>query len=587
VPTYIATRWCIQGALRMVGSRDKIEARNARQRALASLTEQALGQTKMKGLLRSGVDLCCGALELDYGVVLEYRLEGTAQIRVFSGFSAESARQAVFSQSARELVGVTLVREVLVIEDFGAERDFPCPEMMRNGNVKSGILALIGQSKRPFGVIGVFSGSHRTFSPEDQELVRSVANILGTTFQRILANEQLQRRDRQLREAQKLEAVGRLAGGIAHDFNNHLTAMMSYCEFLQMELDANHPLWEDVASIARTTRSAAKLTNELLAFSRQQLLQPVVLDFNEVISGVGGMLRRMVGEKIKLVQHFEQPVLPVFADPIQLERVLVNLIINAREALPDGGKIEVFSEVIELGKHNEYSLSPGEYACVKVSDDGVGMTEDVRARIFDPFFSTRGHGVGLGLSTALGVLKQSKGDLFAETRLGEGSTFTVLLPLSPGVPDEESSSVVIGLFQGVETVLFVDDNPAICAIGGRVLEQHGYRVFTAESGAEALDVFGANKDSIEMVVTDIMMPDFKGPEVVHRIKQMSDKVRFLYITAFADEAVANEISRTSEISILQKPFTPTQLAQVVRDVMDGVSVGSRDLSLVRRQSTPT
>jgi PAS domain S-box-containing protein len=387
--------------------------------------------------------------------------------------------------------------------------------------------------------------------------------------------EALRQREDELRHAQKMEAVGRLAGGIAHDFNNLLTGILGYADLILEGLPPGSRIRNDVEGIRKAGRSAAALTRELLAFSRKQVVQPTVLDLNEVVRGTEGLLRRLIGADTLLILHLGDDVKSVKADRSQIEQVLLNLATNARDAMPDGGTLTIRTDNAEP------------HVTIAVSDTGHGMISEVRSHIFEPFFTTKepGKGTGLGLSTVYGIITQAGGYIHVDSEPGKGATFTVGLPAVEAVVARPDTVSDIGdrSLHGSETVLLVEDNASVRALARETLTRYGYRVLEAENGQAALDVAAANLNSLSLVVTDVVMPVMGGRELATRLKTLRQGLKVLFTSGYANGSVRQEIPAAF---FLQKPFTPAALGRKVRELLDaGRSSGAGPLRHAQPQGT--
>ena len=374
----------------------------------------------------------------------------------------------------------------------------------------------------------------------------------------------------QLRHAQKMEAVGRLAGGIAHDFNNLLTAILGHTDMVLGELpadDRHRPPIEDVRAAAQR---AATLTGQLLAFSRRQTLQPRPLDLNQVVSSMEQMLRRLIGEDVRLVTRLDERIGAVRADQSQVEQVVANLVVNARDALPRGGTVRLETANAVIGA-TARGPAPGPYVRLTVHDDGVGMTPDVMASIFEPFFTTKeiGKGTGLGLATVYGIVQQSGGHIEVRSELGAGATFDVYLPRLPDEPAAPASDAADApAAGGSETILLVEDEAAVRRLARRVLERHGYVVLEAADGPAALILSAARSGPIHLLVTDVVMPGMRGDELARRLCGDRKELGVLYISGYTDGAVDLATAHAAGHEFLAKPFMPDALARTVRGLLD-------------------
>jgi two-component system, cell cycle sensor histidine kinase and response regulator CckA len=371
----------------------------------------------------------------------------------------------------------------------------------------------------------------------------------------------------QLRLAQKMEAVGRLAGGVAHDFNNLLTAIIGFSQLLLKRLGPDNAGRREIEEIKRAGERAASLTRQLLAFSRRQVLQPKVLDLNAAVTEMEHMLRRLIHENVDLRVVLDPGPIRVKADPGQLEQVIMNLVLNARDAMPGGGKLTVETASAELGEEaagQRAAVRAGRYVVLAVSDTGVGMDAATQARVFEPFFTTKeqGKGTGLGLATVYGIVRQSGGHIRVESAPGRGATFRVFLPLvEEGLPPAKPPTVS-GPLLGTETVLIVEDEPSVRALAGEALRACGYTVLEASDGGEALLLCQGYKDPIHLVVTDVVMPQLGGRELARRLATLRPEVKVLYMSGYADDGAAE-----AGAAFLQKPFMPDDLARKVRETL--------------------
>jgi len=411
---------------------------------------------------------------------------------------------------------------------------------------------------------------------DEDDLIRSLRYAIerSSVQGRLLeAEEALRVSEARLRQAQKMEAVGRLAGGIAHDFNNVLTAIFGYADLLMDSLDLLDPRRADAAEIKRAAERAAGLTRQLLAFSRKQVMQPRLVNLNTVVHEMGGMLRRVVGERIALRLDLDQGLGHVTADPGQLEQVIANLGVNARDAMPDGGTLTIATANVNAPgvAGAEDALPPGgPLVALTVSDTGTGMDEHVLAHLFEPFFTTKelGRGTGLGLATVYGIVRQSGGQIQVASRPGEGSTFTVYFPRVEADPRAASTTALPEPSPGgTETVLVVEDEAAVRHLCCRVLRAKGYRVLEAPHAEAALALVAAMAEPIHLLVTDMVMPGMGGPALAAQLVATRPTLRVLYITGYALEAIEQGGDVAGADGLLQKPFSADQLARTVRELL--------------------
>jgi PAS domain S-box-containing protein len=377
----------------------------------------------------------------------------------------------------------------------------------------------------------------------------------------------------QFRQAQKMDAVGQLAGGIAHDFNNLLTVIIGFSELILDNPTIDQAGRRDLDQIAHSARLAAVLTSQLLAFSRRQTLEPRILDLNAVIAGMEGLLGRLIGEQVELVTQLAPGLGRVSADQSQIEQVVMNLAVNARDAMPGGGIVRIETGNVDLDDvfvAAHPGASRGSHVTIAVIDSGVGIDRAMKARLFEPFYTTKeqGKGTGLGLATVYGVVKQSKGYIGVESEVGRGSTFTVYLPgvaQSVSRPVKESASVPL---TGTERILLVEDQDEVRRIACEALTRHGYMVLEASSGDQALALIEQHAGSIQLVLTDVVMPGMDGRELGRRIGLHHQDVRILYMSGYADAVVGEDGVLVPGLAFLRKPFTPKRLLQKVREVLD-------------------
>ncbi len=417
---------------------------------------------------------------------------------------------------------------------------------------------------------------------ENGEMIGVVMVFRDITEQK-LAQETLRAKEEQLRQMQKMEAVGRLAGGIAHDFNNMLTAILGYSSLLEIDAGGNEFLLSSVREIKKAGERSASLTQQLLAFSRKQMLQPKVFDLNTVVADMDKMLRRLFGENIELVTVPDSSPCTVKADPGQIGQVIMNLAINAKHAMPKGGKLFVKTQKsdIEEGQEAAPSVAAGRYVVLVVADTGCGMDEETKAHIFEPFFTTKdiGMGTGLGLATVYGIIKQSGGDITFSSQLGVGTTFNIFLPTAREASVAQfDQDDLLYLPRGTETVLLVEDEAAVRDLEHLILSEQGYRVLTATNGEEALRVASQHEGHIDLLLTDVVMPQMGGTELAERLRRLRPDLKILFTSGYTEDAIFQNAGPDPEMAFIPKPFQPSEFARKVRDTL-GESVrpeGSMD-----------
>jgi two-component system cell cycle sensor histidine kinase/response regulator CckA len=406
-----------------------------------------------------------------------------------------------------------------------------------------------------------------------KDRLQRLAPAVGRAVEDAAVRRERRGLEQQLLLSQKLEAVGRLAGGVAHDFNNVLTAILGSTELLLLDTPPGASHREELDIIRDAAVRAQELIRQLLAFSERQVLNPVVLDLNRLVKNVNKMLRRLIGEDIALVTTLAPDLGAVRADPGQIEQVLVNLAVNARDAMPQGGQLAIATQHVDIANGSVAGpVPPGRYVLLRVTDTGVGMDHETQLRVFDPFFTTkpRGKGSGLGLATVHGIVRQSGGAITVESAPGAGATFRIYLPrVTAPLDPVAASAVVTAPARGSETVLLAEDEELVRIMARKVLEQAGYRVLATAGGAEALTIAAGHDGPIHLLLTDVVMPEMSGRELMRRLIARRPEVRVLYMSGYADEAIAQHGVLDPGTAFMQKPFTPGALARRVREVLDG------------------
>jgi len=444
--------------------------------------------------------------------------------------------------------------------------DFVAPESQeevarRVGEGVEGSYALVGRRKDGKRIQLEATGRVHTFGGRPGRITA----LRDVTERRLLED--------QFRQAQKMEAVGRLAGGIAHDFNNLLTVITSYSELLLLDLREDDPLRGNVVEVRKAAITAATLTRQLLAFSRQQVLELRVLDLNDIVTGARKMLQRLIGEDVELVTVLAPGAWRVRADAGQVEQVIMNLAVNARDAMPNGGTLTLETANVEFDEEylrEHFGAKPGRYVMLAVSDTGVGMSEKTKSRIFEPFFTTKeaGKGTGLGLATVYGIVKQSRGFIWVYSEEDRGSTFKIYLPMAEGDQQIAAPKPRAAIGRGSETVLLVEDSAAVRTAVRQALERQGYTVVEAPGGATAVALAESYRKPIDLLLTDVVMPEMSGRELAERLQGARPGLSVLFMSGYTDDAVVRRGVLERGTAYIQKPFSPEDLSRKVREVLD-------------------
>jgi signal transduction histidine kinase len=402
-----------------------------------------------------------------------------------------------------------------------------------------------------------------------------IVSAVRRAMQEVEARAECQRLEEQLIESQKKEVLGQMAGGVAHDFNNILAVIIGYSDLLQQQLEPGHPLQKYAEEIGRAGEHAARLTKQLLVFSRKQTVQPVVLDLNEVVKDLDKMLRRLINENIELTAALGDKIGRIKADPGQMGQVLVNLVVNARDAMPSGGQLTIATSNVTLDENHARAhpeAAPGNYVMLAVSDTGVGMTDEVKAHLFQAFFTTKpeGKGTGLGLAICQTIVKQSGGFIAVDSEPGKGTTFKVYFqrvdqPLQTAAQPDRNGH----LSRGTETLLVVEDEPAVCNLANNVLKNQGYIVLRAMNGQEALQVARVHKGPpIRLVITDVIMPQMGGKVMAEWLKSRYPDLKIIFTSGYTEDAIGYNGALGPGVTFLSKPYTPAILTRKVREMLD-------------------
>ncbi len=544
---------------------DRTQASTAlQQEIVASLGRHALRREDLGQLLGRGLALVRDALEVPMVALFE-PVPGVEMLMMRTGIGWRDGvvGQLLQNSDANTQVTYALERgEAVVTVDAREAVGFHGLPLFREHGVASGISVVTAGPEGPSGVLGAYSQDVRAFSAGDVHFVQAVANILAAAIERKVAEEGLIQSQVRLQSVQKMEAIGRLAGGIAHDFNNLVQAIGGYTEMLLKRLPEGDPLHRSAEEIKKAGDRAAALTRQLLAFSRQQVLQPKILDLNRVVMTVHGLLRRLIGEDIELETILAVDLGTVRADAAQLEQVLMNLAVNARDAMPDGGTLTVETRNVELTQDDQreaFAIQTGDYVLLSVSDTGHGMDVETRARAFEPFFTTKPQGTGLGLSTVYGITKQSGGYIWLDSEVSMGTRVRIYLPRVEGEVEavEPKRRQTRHAPRGSETLLLVEDEEGVRELIREWMSGHGYTVLAAQY-----------EGPIDLLLADVVMPQMGGPALAARLLPGRPEMQVIYVSGYADEAIGDPEMLKAGAAFLQKPFTLDSLVRKVREILD-------------------
>ncbi len=486
------------------------------------------------------------------------------------------------SETGKGPTGTALkTRKPYVMRDIGRDPRYKPwrEEALKRGYASSVAVPLVYQ-ERVFGALNVYSTTPNSFDEEEVDILSGVGQDIAFALHNIEIGEEREKAEEekkdlqsQLLQSQKLESVGMLTGGIAHDFNNILTTILGYSELALAKLPKTDPLREYLKIIWESGEKAAVLTRQLLAFSRKQVLEMKVVNLNTVIENTGKMLGRVIGEDVVLELNIQSPVRDIKADPGQIEQVLMNLAVNARDAMPCGGRLTIETADEELDE--EYAgihegVTPGSYVVLSIKDTGEGMTREVQERLFEPFFTTKGigKGTGLGLATVYGIVKQHNGHIWVYSEPGKGSIFKVYFPVTDEAAEAVFPAEIAAVPQGTETVLVVEDEASIRKLIVETLRPLGYNVLDASCGEEALQISDTTEGAIDLLLTDVIMPGMSGKELSAVVKEKRPGIKVLYMSGYTDESIAQRGILDPGITFIQKPLTPGKLAKKLREVLD-------------------
>ncbi len=548
-------------------------ARRVRQQqAVAELQRMGLAGASPHALSQRACEICVDLLSASSAAVIVAGPDGDLHFDTGVGWTPQEMASIVVPSAAHESqAGYALsVNDVVVAHDFGQETRFRIHSSVA-GRARSGIAAPIAGPAGPYGVLGIHSLAPHHISDDDVDFVRGIASALGATVRHDAVEGEQRRLSEHLRQTQKLEAIGRLAGGIAHDFNNLMTIVLAYADALATDDHSPAEAAGHIAEIKGAAERAALLTRQLLAFSRQQTLQPKILEPNGVIANMDRMLRRVIGEDIQFETELAADAWNVKVDPGQLEQVLLNIVINARDAMPAGGLLRIETANVEVtgeGSHGHRSVRPGAYVRISISDTGCGMPAETLAHAFEPFFTTKGTGgTGLGLATVYGIVQQSGGDVWASSEPGAGTCVRVYLPravhATDAPPPERPARRT-----GAERVLVVEDERPVRELLARLLRRYGYTVTEAEDGAQAMERLHQADGAFDLIVTDMVMPRMGGRALATEAGAIWPSLRVLFISGYAGQDTLTRGTVAPGEFFLQKPFTGGELAAKVREVLD-------------------
>ncbi|MBA2355829.1 MAG: response regulator [Acidobacteria bacterium] len=559
-------------------------------RALKTVAEfgaRALSSTPLPELLDTGAQLAREVTESQYAVFFERSPGGDALLmRAGGGWRPGVIGRVSLSTGAGSFGRYVLQQPSRLVGALPSHPDFGVPAVLREHAVESMACVRLDGLVHPLGTLALFNLRDEP-GPDALIFLQAIGNVVATAILRQVTEEGLLQSQIRLQSVQKMEAIGRLAGGIAHDFNNLVQAIGGYTEILLRHLTEGDPLRRNAEEIKKAGDRAAALTRQLLAFSRQQVLQPSVLDLNGVVHHVEQLLIRLIGADIHLRTYLSEELWPIKADAVQLEQVLMNLAVNARDAMHGGGVLTIETANVELTRSIDgeaFVVVAGPYVLLAVTDTGAGMNAETKARAFEPFFTTKppGQGTGLGLSMVYGIVKQSGGYIWVDSELGAGTRIRIYLPRAdsaaghpaPIAPALEALPPVPPPAHGSETLLLVEDEAGVRELIHEWLAGHGYTVHAAEDGVQALDV-AERLDALDLLVADVVMPTMGGPALAKRLLQSRPDLKVIFVSGYADEAIGDRRMLEDGAAFLQKPFTLDDLLRKVREVLGEQAPPSR------------
>ena len=547
---------------------------------VAELGAHALAGKPLSELLESGMAAARESAGADLAVFFERSSGGdTLLMRAGAGWRSGTIGRVSLSTGPGSFGRHVLQHPAAFCDSLPLAPEFGMPAVLRDHAVETLACIRLAGIDHPLGAIAVLNAGARPFDADVRYVLQAIGNILATAILRQVTEEGLLQSQIRLQSVQKMEAIGRLAGGIAHDFNNLVQAIGGYTEILLGRLEPDDPLRRNAEEIKKAGDRAAALTRQLLAFSRQQVLQPTVLDLNTVVRHVEQLLGRLIGEDIGLRTRLASNLWNVRADAVQLEQVLMNLAVNARDAMVNGGELTIETANVELTRTDEgepFAVVAGPYVLLAVSDTGFGMNAETKDRAFEPFFTTKGpgQGTGLGLSTVYGIVKQSGGYIWVDSELGSGTRVRIYLPrveqMSLPLPPAE---VVLAdppprPMRGTETLLLVEDEEGVRELIHEWLAANGYDMLVASDGPEALALADQRTSPIDLLIADVVMPMMGGPALAKRLLAKQPSLKVIFVSGYADEAIGDRRMLEEGASFLQKPFTLDELLRKVRGVLD-------------------
>lgn len=554
----------------MKSARAALQRRAEEQAALATLSRTAMSSEGVDALLVQAMGLVRDLLDVEFADVHELKSDGqTLRLRASLGRGEGSVGEETTLDEDSQAAHTLAERQPTIVEDYASEARFQVPDWAPGETAASGASVVIEGGETSYGVLGAHSAEPRSFSMEDVQMLQSVANVLAAA----LARQRAQRLESQLHQNQRLEAVGQLAGGVAHDFNNLLVVILNYAEFL-LEGAADERTREDVGEIKTAAERAARLTHQLLVFSRREVVVTEAVDLGRVIGETEGLLRRTLREHIRLTHSCADGLWKVRLGSGQAEQILVNLLVNAGDAMPDGGSVDIAAENLELvdGQGRKAALPAGRYMRLTVADSGTGMSEEIAAQAFDPFFTTKkdNGGTGLGLATVYGIVKEADGHVEIYTEPGQGTAFKIYLPAifdeaAAATPDTRTPVPAAG-----ETILLVEDEENVSRLAERILSEHGYRVLSAADGRSAVELATGHEGEIALLLTDVVMPNLSGPQLARELRELRPELKTLFMSGYTGEVISRHGVVEEGVALVEKPFDSKGLLFAVSNALHGL-----------------